>query len=888
MYQKTAAVPSTSQPIRHATTARGLSAPSQIAAGPKINFLPPEVSIKIEKVAVTSIQNKEKTDHLMHTMHSAKLKIEALEEKEQIGPDKNLKLKLRNRITKAAQEEKDIENNVFNISKDIQRMEKKQEQLASAAAQREKDFSKHFSSYQSLLKNKEKLDSKMLELVEKNQALKLDMHASSGVVQGLGNQIKSLDESIKDMLAGKVGASYGEIMHSSASFLKKHGMQLLSGNTMEELTRCLCQMTDHPMSKEERIKSVASNYKMLRYVTYFSNFIALGAFSIAGNELLRPFHKELERIGNLKGTNLKEEIRIRQQLERANLAYDNKSNQTIALLGMGAVLTTVFIAMAVSFERKSMAKKIANISGENEPIVRTLKRGVIDRLVKPEKLAEEQLFKFAFGLAQHANMKLIKNPMETMAKEVTRLVMDARASGESLISVDAVDGKQIGEYLGRLKSVLDTESNRLEKKLDVEIKKIDLLPGVPMNFGGISEKADFVKAFLADGEASTSSNRKEKAVRDMVDRAKFVNEFRKIFNGGNENMLTNAMSDMIVGISKDIMTKLSAADTLPIGPETSSFVQGIKNAELERMQLQGTLQQTSTAREGIVVENKEIEKAMHDVVKDIKSDKYAMSESVGVMNKFYFNQDQLESLKNELLDNIPVTLKGEYEGLSTRKINNIKGKQLEDSRKLEDMLDEHARLYDAHSKCKLKRKEMEDQLEKVEFLEKVDKADKKAQIEKIEGDIKECQAEMAVLELEEKNLFNNLEKIESVREMLTPEAIRMAKRRHLDQSESDLIEHAGIKGYSSNYRSVGHFLKACLDIHAALKRDIEAAAAPDLDGYFVKSDMDVADGMNRKSGDHVPISASVADIRKETEQGKQKYRIAHIYGYVPRNSRSAN
>jgi len=78
-----------------------------------------------------------------------------------------------------------------------------------------------------------------------------------------------------------------------------------------------------------------------------------------------------------------------------------------------------------------------------------------------------------------------------------------------------------------------------------------------------------------------------------------------------------------------------------------------------------------------------------------------------------------------------------------------------------------------------------------------------------------------------------------------------------------------------------------MDIHAAFRQEIEASRVPDLNGYFIKSDIDVADGMDRRSGSHVPICASVANIRQEMNQGEEKYRIAHIYGYVPRDARSA-
>ncbi len=504
--------------------------------------------------------------------------------------------------------------------------------------------------------------------------------------------------------------------------------------------------------------------------------------------------------------------------------------------------------------------------------------------------------KFAFGLAQHAkNIKLIKNPLETMAKEVTRLVMDARINGESSIKIDAVDRKKISEYLNRLKIDLKKENRRLEGKLDVEIGKIIVKQDKKgkkhdkSEFGDLSEKADFVKKSLVNAETKTPINNEAKVVCDMADKAKFIYEFSKIFNGSSEDedRQTDAIGNMIVGISQDIFAKLSAADAGSINSETPSFVRRIKDVEQEKIELKETLQLANQKREEIAEENKKIEKVIHGVAKDIQTKENAMNESVETMKKFRFSENQLEALKEELSNNIPVTLKGEYEGFSLKKINKIKTTQQENDEKLEDFLDEHGKLYEAYSGCQSERKEIEDHLEKIEILEEMNRAHKDTQIKKIEGHIKACEKEIADLKSKEKNLLSNLETIKPVKEMLTSKAIEMVKDRHLDQSEEALKKHAAIKGYSSNYRSVGHFLRACLDIHTALRQDIEASRVPDLNGYFIKSDIDVADGMDWKSGSHVPISASVANIFKETNQGEQKYRIAHIYGYVPRDSRSA-
>ncbi len=247
MFSKTTATPSTSQPIRHATTSRDLSALRQTATHSKINFLSPVALKEIQKIAEASIQNKERVDSLMHSMHSAKLNIEALEEKEQNNPNENLlKPKLRDAINKIEKKEKGIKEKISNISKEIQLLQKKQEQQDRTASQREKDFRKHLIDYQSLLKNKKDLEAAKLDLSGNNQVLQRDMNAKMGEVQKLGGQIKSLEESIKEMLEGKVGESYEEMMQASTLLLKKHGMQLLSESTLDELTKYLFKMTDHP------------------------------------------------------------------------------------------------------------------------------------------------------------------------------------------------------------------------------------------------------------------------------------------------------------------------------------------------------------------------------------------------------------------------------------------------------------------------------------------------------------------------------------------------------------------------------------------------------------------------------------------------------------------
>ena len=695
-------------------------------------------------------------------------------------------------------------------------------------------------------------------------------------------QKESIGKSIEALFDGK---AYEEMVNASTALLEKHGMKLLPEGTIGELAEFLYKATDHPRSKSEQIKSVENKAKTLRYATYAGYAAVVLSSVFAGFRLIEPFQMEVERLGNKKAAGIHEAIRLKEQYNSAQMAYDKQWNQSMTLIAMAAILSTVCLALVMEFHHKSRSKKLDKIRGENEPPQRTLKRGIADRIINPKK----ELFKFAFGLAQHSNIKLIKSPLEAMTKEVTRLVMDARMNGEKSIKEDAVKKGDIKEYLSRLKSVMNKEISRLGKNLDKEIDKIVAKQNKKekkndkKEFSDLSEKADFVKKSLIDNETKSPINNEAKVVCDMADKAKFMNEFSKMFNVKSEDVLIDAISNVMVGMSQEMMNKLSAAENVSIEElDPSSLERSIKDAEQEEKKLENTLLESNENLQMIDEENEKIKKEIDDIQIKILDKKKDITESKQAMEETPLGQDQLKVFESELSKlskaGIDINTKDEYAGYTPGKVKNITG----DKERLENLLKEHDKLYDKYSTLEAEKKKREDQLERIEFLE-TRKPGKDEKIKKIQDDIEEFQIKIDDLKSEDIKLLTKLEKKGVLDEILTPQAINRVKKAHLAQSENDLKEHAQEYGYSSNYKSVGHFLTACLDIHQSLQKDIEDSREPELYGYLVKSDTDIADGMDwqyRKT----PISASVANIiAKQTDQGEKKYLIDHVYGYVPRH-----
>lgn len=840
----------------------------------KINGLPTEALQEIRKIADASIQNKEKRDNLLDSIRLADSKIKALEKKEQNSQNESpRKSILREAISSITQNGEVIRERISNLSRNIQLLEKKQQQQADFAKKREREFNKHFSDYKELLKSKKDLEANKSVLSEQYLALQNGMHVKKADIESLKSKMESLDTLIKKALEGKVGEIYKETIRASTLLLKKKGMQILPGGAVEELTKYLCEMTDH-LSKSEQIKYVEEKYSPLALTMLMVALAINMAISISDFEESEPSEMKIERLSNKKVANPHEEIHINEQYKLANMAHTKKWHQMLTPMTTAVLFVIMCIFLVMRFKKKSKEKEIAKIRSEHKLPQRTLKKEIINS----EKSAEEELFNFAFSLVEHANMELIKSPLKTMAEEVSRLVMEVRMNGETSIKIDAVDKEKINEYLARLKDTLKRKSARLEEKLDIEIDKNGRNHD-KTELSDLSEKADFVKQFLINSATKAPINNEAKAVCDIADKAKFINEFSKIFNNSNEAMIADAIRNMIVSMSQEIIRKLSATDAGSINPETSSFERRIKDAEQKKQTFAQPLQQANTEFNEIVQKNEKIEENIQYVEKEIKSKKFGMSDSVEAMAQIPFSQNQLAVYEPELSDaGIHIKPKDEYAGLTPKKSEHVKAQQRENEKRLALLLEEHDNLHDQYSVLQKEKREKEDELEKIEFLEMSNKGE---QLRKFEENIKTCKKEIGKLMSEEKNLLNALEKINPLRDLLTLNAIKRVRRRHLAQSDKDLQKHAQKNVYSSNYRSVGHFLKSCLDIHTSLQQEIEASGVPELRGYFVESNINIADGMNRNFR-KIPISASVVDIVEIKIQGEKKYLIDHIYGFVPR------
>ena len=884
MIPRIAAKPSPS--IKHTTTADDLSVrgnPS-VSLTPitdvKTRFLSIKIKQAIQKIANDSIQNKEKMDSLARSVHLAELGIQALKEENSLQDQGNknenpLKPILREIIAGLTKEEKSVRDDISNLSKEMQILEKKQQEQADAATKRTNEFNRHYGVYKKLLKEASALRTKKGILDAQHHALQDGIHEKTYDIQNMALALKSKDDSIKKAVEGKISAIYEEMMKATPLF-KQHGVQSISEITITELTEYLCKMTYQSKLRPEQIKYIEDKTKKqnMHMNISFGVFIAVPAIAFMKNVF--PLLKKLYQLSNAYAQaqeNSDERIRISAQY---NLASKEHSQEFFKLV----ILSTALIIPFIFFrKRQDKTEKESENLKKHNPLQRILKQ----EFINSAKSEEEDIFKFAFSMVNYANMKLLKNPIETMTAEVTKLVTNARKNHETLIDINTIDKKNINEYFGRFKESLQKKRVRLEEKLDTAIanfisqQRREGVVHIVNEPCALSVKADFVKQYMLSNET--------KAARDLVDKSIFINELIQVFSGSNEDALTDAIRNMIANVSQEMIDKLSASDAGSSDMTASPFERRIKDAEQEKYTLKETLEQVNTELGAIGQEKEKIEKDISGVAEEIGDKERAMNTCAKNMETLRFSENQLKAFKDKLSNSgIPVTLKGEHEGYSREKIKNIDAQQREDNKKLESLLEKHDQLYEHYAILQRRIKQNKDQLEKIEFLEATNRSDKDAKIKKIENDIKTYQKKINELASKESDLVNNLDKVDHLKDILTLKAINGAKSRHLKQSDRNLQSHAVVKGYSSNYRSVGHFLQACLDTHAALQKNIEECGVPSLKNYFVKSDMDIADGMDNKNFQNVPISASVSDIKEEIRHGEKQYRIDHIYGYVPRGS----
>jgi len=913
MLRNTTAIPATSQSFPPANTAGGASAlehatvSQALTTGSSVKRLSSETVQAIQKIAEDSILKQERIESLTQSIGVlTKMKTEALKEKALlIQHEIAIKQRMKGEIDAITEKEKGVRNDISNVAEQIQSLEKKQERQARLVAEREAEFNKHFGSYKTLLEGKNALSESKSSLSEKQLALRHGVDEKRRDVNRLESKMKSLDASIKKLLESGVDESYEEMMHISTALFKKHGKQVISESTMDELTEYIGRMTEQSKTKAEKIKNIENKYRIIKYCAITAGLAIVPAIIGGMSKTLLPYQLERDRIGNTVVYSLSEQVRLNQQYKAAEAAYNKKHNEMFGILGVAAVLVVIF-AVASKYLRSSLQKKTTDKirMNESEPTQRTLRSEAINGELGPSKSAEEALFKFAFGLAQHANLKLIKSPLDTMTKEVTRLVMEARANGASTINMEAIDKEKIQEYMTRLKGTLGKENERLEKKIDGEVKKLmnklkrktnESMPFPEEKFehfqdlmtseGGpqwsVAEKASFLKLYFGMQLKTNPADHDAKATCDLASKAEFVYEFSKVFNGPNETMLADAIGNMIGDMAQEMFQKMSSSDASSSTAEPRSFERCLQNADQEKQSLDQILKQVRANLADIVQDHEMLNEEIRGVEQEIRGNDDAMNRHKQAMTSIPLTKDQLAIYMSELSSaGIPVQPQDEYAGLSADKARHLKKKQIEEKESLPTLLKTHEALHDRYADLQAEKKQKEDQLKRAEFLDQ-NKTGKDAQIRKIDAEISAHQEEIDSLKKKEAALMNKIESMPPLREILTPNAVRRVKQRHLAQSGTDLKRHADRNGYSSNYKSVGHFLKACLDTHAAFHQKIDESADPDLQGFFARSDVDVADGMD-KLYRNKPIAASVADFQEVPDQDGKKYLIDHIYGYVPR------
>lgn len=916
MLRNTTAIPTTSQSFTPANTAGGASALEHAtvgqasATGSSVKRLSSGTVQAIQKIADDSIQKQERIESLTQSIGVlTTMKAEALKEKALITQHEiAIKQRIKGEIDAITEKEKSVRNDISNVAEQIQSLEKKQERRARLAAEREVEFNKHFGSCKTLLEGKSTLTERKSSLSDKQLALRHGVDEKRRDVNRLESKMKSLDASIKKLLETGVDESYEEMMHTSTALFKKHGKQVISESTIDELTEHLARMTEQPKTKAERIKDVENKHKIIKYAVYTA-VLAIAPAIVGGiYKTLQPYQLARDRIGNTVAYSRSEHVRLNQMYKEAAAAYDKKHNEMLGILGVATVLVTIFAVAGRYLQSSLLQKTTDNIRmNESEPTQRTLRSGAINGELGPSKSAEEALFKFAFGLAQHSNLKLIKSPLDTMTKEVTRLVMDAKTNGASTINREAIDKGKIQDYMTRLTGTLGKENERLEKKLDAEVKKLmnDINRSIRTNGkkfpfpegkfehledflkseGGpqwsVAEKASFLKLYFGMQLTTNPADHDAKAVCDMASRAEFIYEFSKVFNGPNEATLADAIGNTIGDMAQEMFQKMSATDASSSTAEPRSFERRIQNVDQEKQSLDQALKKARADLAEIVQDNEKLEGEIRGVEQEIRGNDDAMNRHKQAMTSIPLTKDQLAIYVSELSSaGIAVKPQEQYAGLSAAKARHLKEKEIEEKESLPTLLKTHEALHDRYADLQAERKEKEGQLKRSEFLDQ-NKTGKDAQIRKIDAEISAHKGEIDSLKKKEAALMNKIDNMQPLREILTPKAIRRVRQRHLAQSETDLKRHADRNGYSSNYKSVGHFLKACLDTHVAFHQKIEDSADPDLQGFFARSDVDVADGMD-KSYRNKPIAASVSDFLEVPDQDGKKYLIDHIYGYVPR------
>jgi len=877
--------------IRHTPTADALSA----LGNPSVSQIP-STSVKtrtlsantlqaIQKIADGSIQNKKKIDDLVRSIELAAMKIQALKEESNLQDQSNknanpLKPILRETIALLTEAEKNSKGKIFTLSKEIQLLEKEQqkkikEQQKKVELEKERkaNFKKHFSDYKEFFNGKNNLEARKSFLHEKQLVLQNDRKEKNNNIDNLSRTLKSLNDSIKKSLGEKVSEIYEEMMQD-ASLFKQHGAQLTPESTMNELIDYLRKMTVQTRPLKPAEKKIIE----LRDMTY--GVVKSAIVGAASGAVVAIFMKSMYSFINeskqlaqrIKATENPNEIAF---LEKQ---YAKTKFDAAAAFGLFLLLSSIIACYSffIGKMRNNLIQDETDELSKNNPLQRTLKK----EFIASSQQQNEALFKFAFGFADLVNMKLFKKPFEAMKEEITQLISDARNDGKTSIGEHALYKEKIRKHLDEFKNGLKEKRDELEKELNAEINKFIVQKRKYGELLSIDEprdlfkKADFVKKYMTSEQTKVARNKSDKAV--------FIDEFLQIFSGKNEDDLKDTFGNMFIDISQKILDQLSSTNENPIE-------QRIKNAERNKQELKQPLEQANAELARIDQENRKLEDDIQHVTEEIQEQESGMAASKKGIMEFRFSERQWKKYDPQLRDvGIHIMPDHETEKLSDKKIEHAETKQREIEERLASLLKEHNDLYKEYSIIQGRKKQNEDQLEKIEFIEKMDKADKEAQIKKIKIAINKYQQEIEKLASEENDLVNKLDEIHPLKDILTLKAIRRAKNQHLEQSDKKLKNHAVAKGYSSNYRSVGHFLQACLDTHAALQKNIEETGVPELTNFFVKSDMDVADGMDNKSFQIVPISASVSDFTKEeTRHGEKQYRIDHIYGYVPREQRIA-
>jgi predicted nucleic acid-binding Zn-ribbon protein len=864
-------------PLLHSISVRD----QPVMIGHGIHSAAPGTLEKLSEYATESIQNKKEIDRLTHDIHITGLKIKSLTE-EAGDPEKDqakleaMEPTLSANIDSIRHEEDTAKTQMDEIAQEIQRIKARQTQRTKTAGAAEKALGRHLIAFDETAREKKNLQTRKAALAEKKTAGDHSITAIRGTVVELGKKINTVEASLQKTIEDKAGELYRDTMAAS-HLLRLGNPTLLPNKKMDELLRVLHDMTNQTDLKPEQkvhFDRRLKNQEFYRKVTYRT---VKAAALVAQLAMLWPILNgayQEDKAARGKCMSPDEFTRISERMKSAESSF---KNHLLVLIAITAVME--FSAFIVkSFQNSSINAEKAQLAQDNLR-QRTIRPDIIAATPSPE----EELFKFAFNMANHADGKFLKAPLQHITGEVNRLVTLVRKD-PSISIENAVAGPDVmKKFLDHFKGSLTTEALRISAEAEKELQRLvesECKAGRPVNKNALNNMTR-MNVFLARFNGTDAALK----LTELSKNGSFLSLLSELFNGDNDDALIAATTNMIIDLTKKVTSEFSEVgnDEEPSALETS-----LREAEAQKNVLETDLEPAQRTLKKMQYKTSRLAANLQKTNVTLNEKNTDLQDLSREMHELPLTGSQLAILKPDLdsrgIELSPVSGFGE---LSDARIARISAEEasLPDLQKKYDALFAH---YDVLQK---RRNQNEDQLESLKF-KLASHQTKEQSIQEYARNITESQARIAKLADADLALCNALENNDLLKEIMTPAAMKGVRRKHLAQSEAAMRAHAYKNGYASNYHSVGHMILASVDTYRAFQRYIagKSPAAIDLNDFFGRSAMEIADGMNRNY-QHAPINFSVANFKvvlvKNGSKVQKKYLIDHIYGYVPRRKINA-